>query len=239
MRRRPFHTGDGAVSPVVGVILVVAITVLLASVVSTMVFNVAGETDESVPQASFSFETEAGHVTVVHEGGETIDGDRLKFGGVATDKTSTGAIPEWSDEEVAAGESATVPTKEGELEVVWVSDGGARGHVIASESVPKTELDDPICSIQLRDARLYANNVIVETGGFANRDSMYMVVSLGGSEKYSGYVGESESVAPFAANLFKGDTVRVKLYETGSRNSLIYEKSETVAFSNNDHYYCN
>lgn len=69
-------TGDDrAVSPVIGVILMVAITVILAAVIGTFVLDLGQSAGESTPQASFSFNWESagdGNVTVVHKGGDTF-----------------------------------------------------------------------------------------------------------------------------------------------------------------------
>jgi len=47
---------DDAVSPVIGVILMVAITVILAAVIASFVLNLGGQVDQTTPQASWSFE---------------------------------------------------------------------------------------------------------------------------------------------------------------------------------------
>jgi len=47
---------DGAVSPVVGVILMVAIVVILAALVGSFVLGIGDSTTEPAPQASFEFE---------------------------------------------------------------------------------------------------------------------------------------------------------------------------------------
>jgi flagellin-like protein len=51
---------DRAVSPVIGVILMVAITVILAAVIGTFVLNL-GDNVEANPQAGVSFSEEAGN----------------------------------------------------------------------------------------------------------------------------------------------------------------------------------
>lgn len=52
MARQPFPAGQEAVSPVIGVILMVAITVVLAAVVFLMVRNLAGDPGEAAPSMS-------------------------------------------------------------------------------------------------------------------------------------------------------------------------------------------
>ena len=59
-----------AVSPVIGVILMVAITVILAAVIGSFVLGIGGDVQEA-PQASFSYDSTNG--VVVHEGGDSIN----------------------------------------------------------------------------------------------------------------------------------------------------------------------
>jgi flagellin-like protein len=59
-----FKQNDEAVSPVIGVILMVAITVVLAAVVFVLVSNL-GEGSESAPNISFNKDSADGTLTVV------------------------------------------------------------------------------------------------------------------------------------------------------------------------------
>jgi flagellin-like protein len=65
------NDGSRAVSPVIGVILMVAITVILAAVIGTFVLGL-GENVESAPQASFDFQTNSSAVIIEHRGGDAI-----------------------------------------------------------------------------------------------------------------------------------------------------------------------
>jgi FlaG/FlaF family flagellin (archaellin) len=51
---------DDAVSPVIVVILVAAITVILAAVIGTFVLGLGDQVSNTAPNASFSFDYEAG-----------------------------------------------------------------------------------------------------------------------------------------------------------------------------------
>ncbi|WP_129598933.1 type IV pilin [Methanohalophilus profundi] len=63
---------DDAVSPVIGVILMVAITVILAAVIASFVFGLGSP--ESAPQASIkATDVNATGFTLVHQGGDSID----------------------------------------------------------------------------------------------------------------------------------------------------------------------
>jgi len=71
-----------AVSPVIGVILMVAITVILAAVIGTFVLGL-GDSVESAPQASFNFDyddtEDPEEITIRHRGGDNIDTANLEI----------------------------------------------------------------------------------------------------------------------------------------------------------------
>ncbi len=74
---------DSAVSPVIGVILMVAITVILAAVIGTFVLGLGDQVQSTTPQASFNFDSENidgthddddpdDKVTITHESGDSL-----------------------------------------------------------------------------------------------------------------------------------------------------------------------
>ncbi|TYL37583.1 type IV pilin [Natronococcus pandeyae] len=65
---------ERAVSPVIGVILMVAITVILAAVIAAFVLDM-GDLNESAPNAQYDWESNGDNtvVTVTHTSGEDID----------------------------------------------------------------------------------------------------------------------------------------------------------------------
>jgi flagellin-like protein len=100
---------DDAVSPVIGVILMVAITVILAAVIATFVLGLGDSLSNTAPQASFSFDYDGSsdELTVTHDGGESIEPTNLYIRGGAAEDGNT-----WSDEgissDVTAGTSITL-----------------------------------------------------------------------------------------------------------------------------------
>ncbi|MEF8885577.1 MAG: type IV pilin N-terminal domain-containing protein, partial [Haloarculaceae archaeon] len=56
MKISELFTDDDAVSPVIGVILMVAITVILAAVIATFVLGLGDQVSNTAPQASFGFD---------------------------------------------------------------------------------------------------------------------------------------------------------------------------------------
>lgn len=72
------RTDERAVSPVIGVILMVAITVILAAVIGTFVLDLGQSAGQTAPQASLSVEADTGsdNITIDHNGGDGLsDGD--------------------------------------------------------------------------------------------------------------------------------------------------------------------
>ncbi|WP_227132313.1 type IV pilin [Halorubellus salinus] len=110
MNLNSLFTEEDAVSPVIGVILMVAITVILAAVIGAFVLGIGGSQDQ-VPQASWewtqsdtsgsgtpiSANEDCGSssgggsidVAVTHQGGDEIDGNNLKLGGAGCSTTVT------------------------------------------------------------------------------------------------------------------------------------------------------
>lgn len=71
---------ERAVSPVIGVILMVAITVILAAVLGTLALGLGEQKPSEAPQASFDYELSNGdqNLTITHEGGDAINSGRIE-----------------------------------------------------------------------------------------------------------------------------------------------------------------
>lgn len=142
MRLRNLVQDDDAVSPVIGVILMVAITVILAAVIASFVLGLGGSTGNVAPQANFEFNYDSGNseVTVTHTGGDAVRGDELFMRGnseLATtgtwaSQTSGGFSMSGSAEGVTAvvsGDSGTVDVNGGSspdayiLRMIWQDTG--------------------------------------------------------------------------------------------------------------------
>jgi flagellin-like protein len=89
-----FEKNEEAVSPVIGVILMVAITVILAAVIAAFVFNLGGG-QEKAPTASIVVannpDTTAYDLKLSHKGGETLKGGDWKVSVVPI-----GSAPEYN-----------------------------------------------------------------------------------------------------------------------------------------------
>lgn len=78
--RERFTGSDRAVSPVIGVILMVAITVILAAVIGTFVLDLGQSAGNRAPSASLAVDADAGsdHFNVSHKGGDSLNAQDTK-----------------------------------------------------------------------------------------------------------------------------------------------------------------
>ena len=76
---RKFSKDEEAVSPVIGVILMVAITVILAAVIAAFVFGMSGSLSQSPPNVSISARSSGTDIQVTHNGGDLMLGMEWKI----------------------------------------------------------------------------------------------------------------------------------------------------------------
>jgi len=67
---------DDAVSPVIGVILMVAITVILAAVIASFVLGLGDSAGDAAPQITVECNVSGGDMT--HTGGDNVSADNLR-----------------------------------------------------------------------------------------------------------------------------------------------------------------
>lgn len=94
---------ERAVSPVIGVILMVTITVILAAVIGTFVLGLGDDLGDSGPQASLSFDQDGDTVTVAHNGGDTLSDSATIEGSADIDSDDEDAV-----EGLSPGQTATI-----------------------------------------------------------------------------------------------------------------------------------
>ncbi|WP_267640435.1 type IV pilin N-terminal domain-containing protein [Haloarchaeobius amylolyticus] len=153
MDLKKLFTDEDAVSPVIGVILMVAITVILAAVIGAFVLNIGGS-QEAAPQANLAFsyddggdgwsDTQTENFTITHEGGDDIDASALtvRF----SNQANTSMTDTWS-----AGQSKTFELNSStywggtepsgyasgdKIQVVWESSSGDKSNIIATGQLP-------------------------------------------------------------------------------------------------------
>ena len=122
MKLRNLSDDDSAVSPVIGVILMVAITVILAAVIATFVLGLGDQVSDTAPQASFDFDynSTGNYMNITHTGGASIPASQLN---VSYDGNSDG----WgSGYDVTAGNSTGVsPVYDNStVRVIWTNQEG-------------------------------------------------------------------------------------------------------------------
>lgn len=123
---------DRAVSPVIGVILMVAITVILAAVIGTFVLGLGDQVQQTTPRVSVGFDTadNKNDVTITHESGDKVEAGSINIS-ATTSFNSTAAS---TDGNVTQGttakwdklsEGTTNSVSAGSTVTIRVTDPGA------------------------------------------------------------------------------------------------------------------
>lgn len=129
--------GERAVSPVIGVILMVAITVILAAVIGTFVLGLGDQVQETSPNAQWDWDKQSNDdMELSHEGGQNVDPARLEVtgatGGVQCDSAS--AWTGLSNSKVTAGATCTIVNGDlsngDSLRLVWTAEGGEQSSTL-------------------------------------------------------------------------------------------------------------
>jgi len=135
--------GNRAVSPVIGVILMVAITVILAAVIGTFVLGLGDQVQQTSPNAQWDWEgtVSDGSVTLTHEGGDTVDRARLSVSGAITEddlSDSGGNVDTGFPESVSAGDSVTFNSglSADEVRLIWSAEGGGQSSTLTTYDIP-------------------------------------------------------------------------------------------------------
>jgi archaeal type IV pilus assembly protein PilA len=127
-------TGDGedrGVSPVIGVILMVAITVILAAVIGAFVLGLGDDLGNSAgPQAQVSFDYDDNELVILHPGRDKIEDARL--GGDASLAEGEDLIELSTGDRISIGDGSADRETEGEL-----TDGDTV-HVIVGDNIVAT-----------------------------------------------------------------------------------------------------
>ncbi|QLG29855.1 type IV pilin N-terminal domain-containing protein (plasmid) [Halorarum halophilum] len=149
MNLKELYHDEQAVSPVIGVILMVAITVILAAVIGTFVLGLGNNLQETSPNANFQFDFEesdvpAGYnVTATHQGGATINSDNadtltLNASEMDGGTTSGTEFPTFDSGGVSSGDSASLTgvASGSDVRVIWTSTNGGNSQTLATGQVP-------------------------------------------------------------------------------------------------------
>lgn len=155
--------GERSVSPVIGVVLMVAVTVVLAATAAAFVFGFGDRVNTTTPQTSFSTKyaaspdgstdswghsyggdfdsdgtNETGELDVAFTSGEGIDAERVSVsypGGA--NETAGSTNPYTVGSQVGAGNSFRLAVAPGDtVRVVWTAPGGERTATLTAVDVP-------------------------------------------------------------------------------------------------------
>ncbi|GAA0665417.1 type IV pilin N-terminal domain-containing protein [Natronoarchaeum mannanilyticum] len=129
MKLKQLFTDDEAVSPVIGVILMVAITVILAAVIGAFVLDIGGS-QEAAPQAQYGWSNSSGDILLDHNGGEDLNNNTLSIqtSGSATAQSFA------SGGSFTAGDTMQAATsfKEGDsVTLIWEASSGDSSQVLS------------------------------------------------------------------------------------------------------------
>lgn len=129
------QSGRG-VSPVIGVILMVSITVILAAVIGTFALGFA-DFSQRPPQATFQFDLSGDGLTITHSAGAPLEASNLEIRG--DDPDGSVAFGSWPGSgSVGAGDSVTLANANGDEAVRLIWSDGDRSFTLATWVGQKT-----------------------------------------------------------------------------------------------------
>ncbi|GAA0670113.1 type IV pilin N-terminal domain-containing protein [Natronoarchaeum mannanilyticum] len=130
MQLKQLFTDDDAVSPVIGVILMVAITVILAAVIGAFVLDIGGS-QEAAPQASYNWDidTSDDSLDLGHDGG-----DDISYSSIEIETSGTSETPFSGSGTFSAGnkvDAATGITSGETASLVWEASSGDSSQILS------------------------------------------------------------------------------------------------------------
>jgi len=137
MDLKHLFTDDDAVSPVIGVILMVAITVILAAVIGAFVLDIGGS-QESAPQVQWDWSDNStdggsmtGSVILEHGGGDTVSSPNQITINVPSNSTGSYTLDTWHSNSISANNEMEVFVDDsnsdtGTATLTWESSDGSQ-----------------------------------------------------------------------------------------------------------------
>ncbi|MBX0302846.1 type IV pilin [Haloarcula salinisoli] len=116
---------DDAVSPVIGVILMVAITVILAAVIASFVLGLGDSAGDAAP--TLSVECNVANDYINHTGGDELNGDELTLQNGDGGTINSGTYN--AGDQLA--NSSTGTTVSGDEQIQWANPDGSSTSIIA------------------------------------------------------------------------------------------------------------
>jgi flagellin-like protein len=134
---------ERAVSPVIGVILMVAITVILAAVIGTFVLGLGDQVQQTSPNAQWDWDGDASNgVDLTHSSGDSVTPARLEVTGASSNSPHCDDSSAWDSgvSEVTAGNTCSIGDSDvnenDELRLVWTAEGGGSSSTLTTYTVP-------------------------------------------------------------------------------------------------------
>lgn len=124
---RGLLTDDEAVSPVIGIILMVAITVILASIVGVFAFDLFEEDTKEAPGIVFEYDYDGTDtLTIRHQSGDVVEGSALRFKEIGGSSPGDVTPDSWGASEVGAGDTETLQNvaPDAKVLIVWNQQQG-------------------------------------------------------------------------------------------------------------------
>jgi flagellin-like protein len=123
-----------AVSPVIGVILMVAITVILAAVIGTFVLGLGDQVQQTSPNAQWDWDGDGDStdVDITHQSGDNVTASNVEVsGGGLTSPTCNeqggNTYGDWPATEISAGQTCSIDKGDlstgNTLRLIWQGDG--------------------------------------------------------------------------------------------------------------------
>ena len=117
---------ERAVSPVIGVILMVSITVILAAVIGAFVLEFGSSVSDSPPTVQFDMTVNSdNNAKILHEGGDVFEADSVSITNNESEYTFESGSVSAGDE----SNSFNVSDRD-TVRVVWESDNGEKSNIL-------------------------------------------------------------------------------------------------------------
>ncbi|MFC7047239.1 type IV pilin [Halobacteriaceae archaeon GCM10025711] len=117
---------ERGVSPAIGVILMIAITVILAAVIGAFFLELGNGLTQQIPKASLQTDTSNGNITLEHAGGDPLQAEQTHI--IVTNTSSTGESVTFEAVNgtgtLSVGETATIDTSGPAVSGGWSYSSG-------------------------------------------------------------------------------------------------------------------
>lgn len=139
MNLKQLFTDERAISPVVGVALLIAIAVILATVIGAVVLDLGpGGASTPTTDAAGNYSTSNTSLTVSHRGGDPLPAGQIRF--VDESGNETQLSDQISDDELTAGESVILDGSDlniaggDTITMIWEAENSDKEQIIAEFS---------------------------------------------------------------------------------------------------------